>query len=230
MYPIKKLKVSLRLLPILWIVCFPSLASSGFELQTGDLVFIELGGDISALVSDETGSPYSHVGMILKYTDEIRVAHSLGFVHESSLKDFKNFGKENHGRIPVLRHRELLFNKKKRRKLLDLYKEFHGRPYNTSYLWGDDKGEIKHVYCSEFVTKLLNRVLHDKIEPIPMDFSRNWKEWNVYFEGLIPQGKLGNSPATLFKDKNFILLGDLKDAVLKTSFLNPCRSILRRTF
>ena len=224
------MKILSAVFSVLWIIwCSPSFPNA-FEPETGDLIFIELDTDLSDLISDETGSPYSHVGILMKYPDKIRVAHSLGFVHQSSLEAFESLGKSDHGLLPILRHRELVFDKRKRDKLLSFYKEFHGLPYNDSYLWGDNECEIKHVYCSEFVTKILNRVLDDKIEPAPMNFSRNWKAWNVYFKGRIPQGKLGNSPASLLRDKNFIFLGDLKETVKQRPLLGPCQKSLLRIF
>jgi len=62
--------------------------------------------------------------------------------------------------------------------------EFLGKPYDSTYTWGDDK-----MYCSELIAKLLH------IPPVPMKFD------GEYWEGRnsLPWGELGASPDYVFQ-------------------------------
>ena len=62
--------------------------------------------------------------------------------------------------------------------------EFLGKPYDSSYTWGDEK-----IYCSELIAKLLH------IPAVPMRFD------GEYWKGResLPWGELGASPDYVFQ-------------------------------
>jgi hypothetical protein len=75
------------------------------------------------------------------------------------------------------------------------------------FLWNnvDEKGN-ELLYCSEFVSKFLDRFLNLPTIPYPLSFKKNFQYWNGYFKGKIPEGELGNSPAFFSTDERFEFL------------------------
>jgi hypothetical protein len=73
-----------------------------------------------------------------------------------------------------------------------------GRGFDDDYLW-DNMDENGHelLYCSEMIQKTLNHVLEHPLRPVSLDYSRMWNFWSEYFDGRVPQGLPGNSPASL---------------------------------
>ena len=199
------------------------------DLKTGDILLIQRPSPLAEVIADETGSPYSHVGLVLKEGGTTSVAHSMGDVHTVDLARFKSLGTmDSPGGILVMRHREL-FDPAKRSRILDNYKAFEGLPYDADYRWEKDCS----FYCSEFVTKLLNTVLDNKIEPAPMDFSRNLNFWNGHFQGRIPQGRPGNSPGRLATDTSFAVVGTLTPGANlggDSRLARICRTLLSKMF
>jgi hypothetical protein len=190
------------------------------QIRSGDLILLPLDCYSCRMIAEETDSLYSHSGLLLQTNDGLwMVLESLGEVRQVSLYSFLQ-------RLPVgssarhLRFREL-FNWQESdtnrwEQFLQIMpyifkQQFEGLPFDHEYLWNNftDDGEEK-LYCSEFITKLLNHFLERPILPAPMDFSKHPAFWDRYFHGNTPQGKPGNSPADFADSKQLIDLGDLE--------------------
>ena len=178
-------------------------------LQTGDVILVELNCYGCTLIASTTDSRFSHSGVVIREEREIYVAEALGDVHLLRLSDFLRRAKS----YEIYRNKEIAHLKIAGRfqefedNFVKLYQSFHGLPFDREYLWDnfDSVGREK-LYCSEFLTKILNPFLSSKIPVEPMDFSENWEYWQEYFRGEIPQGKLGNSPATFSQSEDFFLI------------------------
>ena len=182
-------------------------------LRVGDVVLQPLDCHSCEVIGDEGGSKYSHALIVIQTKPVVRLAEALGEVKSISLADLNSRrlikGEEN----VVLRHSELekLFDKTggnmatfSRLLLLRYEVGFEGHPYDHDFLWfnKDVEGREKY-YCSEFVTKLLNVFLLNRVPVAPMDYSKNWDFWTKYFGHEPPQGKVGNSPSTFYNSPYF---------------------------
>ncbi len=90
-------------------------------------------------------------------------------------------------------------------EMTKVYKrDFEGLGFDPEYRWNNfaaDGSEL--LYCSEYITKFLNRFLSKKIIPGKMNYSTNWDYWFSYFNGEVPQNEAGNSPADFYFSKDF---------------------------
>lgn len=177
------------------------------EWRNGDVLLLPLNCYSCTVIENETGAPYSHSGILLKIKGKWRVAQSLGVVKTFSVQDFLAMGRKGKHALQV-RPKYLVNSSKMSSTYL---KDFKGLPFDSSYRWDnfDEEGR-ELLYCSEFITKLLNRFLTKVIVPSPMDYTSNWNYWLNYFAGDVPQGQPGNSPADFYFSKDFKHLSKIK--------------------
>lgn len=190
--------------------------ASALDLQNGDVLLISFNCFECRVIESETNSRFSHSGVVVK--DEqgtIRIAQSLGFVALYPLEQFlKN--KTPGTAVSVYRPKDLLnlpaFERKalEERMLFIFNKQFKGLPFDEKYLWNnfDSKGR-ELLYCSEFIAKYLDHFLSQPTIPFPLTYKKNEDYWKTYFKGAIPEGELGNSPASFSRDERFIFAGTL---------------------
>jgi hypothetical protein len=87
---------------------------------------------------------------------------------------------------------------------------FKGAPFDTKYLWNNfDKQGRELLYCSEFIAKFLDHFLGSPTIPYSLTYKKNEDFWLKYFQGAIPEGELGNSPASFSHDDRFIFVGNI---------------------
>lgn len=189
------------------------------DLRPGDVILVSLNCYVCKAISKTTLSPYNHSGLVLDAGDALggvdfdketfsglRVAQSLGTTSTVTLDEF--FAQVKNGSpFTVLRPKEL--NQLRdhdparyagaRRKLRGFFNEqMLGRGFDDDYLWDNvDQNGRELLYCSEMIQKTLNHVLSEPLRPIGLDYSRMWEFWFEYFDGEVPQGLPGNSPASL---------------------------------
>jgi hypothetical protein len=177
------------------------------QLYPGDVILLELPCQTCSVISASTNSPYSHSGLVVDIAgDQVSVAQSLTSTEVMSLEGFLRQAKIK-GAIKILRPRELLdlrLSDPPRYQVLSaelarvIADDYIGQPFDDQYLWDnvDDEGR-EILYCSEMVQKTLNRILTKPIATVPMDFTAKWDFWERYYQGRVPQGQPGNSPASL---------------------------------
>lgn len=183
-------------------------------LRVGDFVLLPLNCYACRVISDETGSIYSHMGIILEINDhDIILGESLGKVKLTTLSQFfrQKIPEQSMG---FYRSRELLALYQKSTVLykqfeIELFNNFNnaykGLPYDDQFLWGNSSlGGEEKLYCSEFVTKLINPFLKNKIQTHKMNYLKNWDFWVQYFRRNPPQNKQGNNPSFFTNPKKFI--------------------------
>lgn len=178
---------------------FYSVNSFSLELKAGDILLQPLNCSVCKLIEKQENSIYSHMAVVLKVQkDKVIVAHAWDKVKVQSLKEFNAITKKG-SKLMVRRH----VSKRKFDELYSLYmKHFDGVEYDKEFLWDNDK-----LYCSEFVYKLFNLVTDELTPPKKMryDYARDY--WSRYFNGKIPDGLDGNSPADFEKSKFFTTIG-----------------------
>jgi Permuted papain-like amidase enzyme, YaeF/YiiX, C92 family len=196
-------------------------ASAGVEvfptLRPGDVLLIDLGCYACRMISATTKSPFNHSGLVVD-TDadgdgEVWVAQSLSKTEKIPLSNFLQQVKDR-GAIMVRRPIELdqIFQTSQSQfmalsmRLKRVFsREFEGLPFDDAFLWDNSGPDGKELlYCSEMVQKALNKILDDDLMPYPMDFSSHMDFWTRYYRGQVPQGLIGNSPASLEREERLM--------------------------
>lgn len=181
------------------------------SLRSGDVVLISLPCKICKVIEAEEGAPFSHMGIILRYKNQISVLDAYHEVREIPLEEFLKLREPGSSPV-VLRAKAASVSgspNSNLRMLLRFRLKFRGHSYDSEFLWDnhDEKGE--KLYCSEFAAKFLNAYLPTPIEPKPMHFRVSREDWIRFFNGPPPDGKPGISPADFYRSALFRNLGTL---------------------
>ena len=182
------------------------------ELQVGDILLQPLNCRVCSLIEGEEESPYSHMGLVLS-VNPVMVAEAWGSVVLTDVKDFVK--KTERGQnIKVLRFRRenisRVLNGNQQKYAAIFFQDFHHRKYDEKFSWHNlDENEEEKYYCSELVSKLLQAFIGLETPIKRMHFNQNREQWYQYFEGNIPDGQWGNSPADFEKSDLFYAAGEL---------------------
>lgn len=186
---------------------------NAFEMKVGDILLQPRDCWSCYLIEAQENSIYSHMGIVLETTPELKVMDSLGTVKVQSYEAF-NKGTSKTRPIAVYRFRnsEILKVLETRKTEFQTYymENFDGLKYDHDFLWNniDEEGNEK-LYCSEVVTKLLQGFLRIELPMKIMKFDKNRDAWIKYFKGVPPDGKWGNAPADFEKSDLFYEVGEL---------------------
>lgn len=182
------------------------------ELKVGDILLQPLKCWSCELIEDEEQSIYSHMGIVVSI-NPVMVADSRRKVEVQTLEQFNSITQEGQN-LKVLRFQNekiVAELSKNADKFLALFmSEFNGLAYDHDFRWNNfsEDGQQK-LYCSEMVAKLLQAFLG--IDPVikRMHFSRNPDVWERYFNGNVPRGEWGNSPADFDRSDLFYGVGEI---------------------
>lgn len=175
------------------------------EFMPGDIILLELNCPSCRLIAEETQSRFSHSGLVLRSpSGELRVLESLRMVEDVSLESF--LARQVRGSSAVVMrsfdYQTLQPLGMQTQMWTDYKRHWWGLPFDSKFLWDNyhEQGP-ELLYCSEFIAKFLDHYLaYMPGAPTPMDYSLHWDQWLFYFQGRPPQGKLGNNPASFYRD------------------------------
>ncbi len=200
---------------------FLGLSSTAFalnlsDLKAGDVVLLSLNCYECRVIESETDSLFSHSGVVV--VDEngrTRIAQSLGRLDHFSFAEFtKNITPKTF--VHVYRPRELknLSNEKRallEKVMMDVFNEkFKNAPFDSRYMWNNFNAQgVELLYCSEFIAKFLDHFLSLKTTIAPISYKKHYDYWLKYFKGQVPDGELGNSPASFSRDPRFEFIGTI---------------------
>ena len=181
------------------------------SLRSGDVILISLPCRICKVIEAEEGAPFSHMGIVLRYNQQISVLDAYHDVREQPLQEFLKL--RDPATEPVILRAKTnpgnALSNSSFQMLIRFKLKFRGHSYDSEFLWDnqDEKGE--KLYCSEFAAKFLNAYLPIPIEPKPMHFRVSRDDWIRFFKGPPPDGKPGISPADFYRSPLFRNLGAL---------------------
>lgn len=188
---------------------------SQVQLNAGDILLLELPCYSCERIAEETGSRFSHSGLVLENEKgELVVTESLSTVRAVGLKSFvarSSIGAS----VKVMRSLpENLALSSFQEKSWSLFQQrYEGLLFDNLFLWNryDDQGR-EMLYCSEFIAKFINHFLEIPLVPTPMNFTMHWDFWTRYFGRTPPQGELGNSPASFEAADGWYEVGEFEVA------------------
>lgn len=175
------------------------------SLRAGDVILQPLRCYSCSLIEQQEGSDYAHMGLVVRGGASPLIAESLGQVRVVSLAEFLAKGD------PSRTHKIRRSRERTTFRLLEAIVPWLGAEFDRAFRWdnlGRDGREA--FYCSELVTKLLNQFLKTPMKTKPMDYSENFAGWSAYFNGDVPQGEPGISPADYERSELFTTIGTIK--------------------
>lgn len=193
---------SLLLLPF-------SLWAQNFELKVGDILLQPLHCWSCGLIEAEENTKYAHSGLVVS-TGPLLIAESISVVHAIPFELFNARTKKGE-KLKVLRLKDQRLQRKLKSGFYQRFvSDFRGLKFDPSYLWDNvDEDGRELLYCSEFISKLLESHLGIAMPIKRMQFTHNRNYWFEYFNGSIPDGEWGNSPADFERSPLFYTLGYL---------------------
>lgn len=131
---------------------------SEFVYQDGDIIFQTSLSDQSVAIQRATRSPYSHCGMIFFRNGKPYVFEAASTVRFTPIEKWIASGSGGHFVVRRLKDAGTLLSGKAVLKLRTAATRFHGKSYDSTFEWSDDR-----IYCSELVWKAYKRGLGIRI-------------------------------------------------------------------
>lgn len=140
------------------------------NVEEGDIIFQTSRSSQSLAIQQATGSPYSHMGIILLRDGKPYVFEAAATVKYTALADWINRGDNKHFVVKRLKNAKTILTEQEKLRLRKEAQYFAGKPYDALFGWSDEK-----VYCSELVWKMYNRSLKIQIGKLQKirDFNLN---------------------------------------------------------
>lgn len=198
----------MRLLILLALLPF-TLWGSTFDLKVGDILLQPLACWSCHLIEAEENTQYAHSGLVVS-TNPLLIAESISLVHAIPFELFNARTKKGQ-KLKVIRLKDKRLQEKLKNGFYERFaKDFRGIKFDPQYLWDNvDSTGRELLYCSEFISKILEAHLGISMPIKRMQFVHNRDYWFEYFNGRIPDGEWGNSPADFEKSPLFFTLGYL---------------------
>ena len=183
--------------------------AQSLKLQIGDILLQPLQCWSCALIEQEENTKYAHSGVVVSL-EPLLVAESISAAHAIPYEMFRARNKKGE-LLKVLRFKDKKLQTKLKRGLYERFlRDYRGIKFDPLYLWNNvDSDGRELMYCSEFISKMLEAHLDISMPIKRMQFLKNRDYWNHYFNGRIPDGEWGNSPADFEKSDLFFTAGYL---------------------
>jgi hypothetical protein len=122
--------------------------------RDGDVIFQTSRSSQSLAIQRATGSPYSHMGLVLFRDRKPYVFEAIATVRFTPLDRWIAREAGHHFVLKRLRSADTVLDATGLDKLRMAAQRFAGRPYDLTFDWSDDR-----IYCSELVWKAYDRGL-----------------------------------------------------------------------
>jgi len=119
-------------------------------LQPGDLVFHTSSSAQSEAIARATGSPLTHVGVVLEHEGRLQVFEAIQPVGWADVDTFRARGRDE--QVWRLADAERVLTPAVLARMGELAAGWEGRRYDVGFAWSDEQ-----LYCSELVYKLYER-------------------------------------------------------------------------
>jgi Permuted papain-like amidase enzyme, YaeF/YiiX, C92 family len=199
-----RVKVKLKRLYMAGILAILATACSSKEgvpaVRDGDLIFQTSRSSQSLAIQRATGSPYSHMGLILYRNGEPYVLEAIATVRFTPLDRWIARGTGHHFVVKRLRNADALLDTAGVARLRAAALRYVGRPYDLAFEWSDER-----MYCSELVWKAYDRGLGIQIGALQQirDFNLSdpavRSKMHERYGDNVPLSEPVISPASMFR-------------------------------
>ncbi len=182
------------------------------KLKEGDLIFQDLDcgplcDAIEAVTEGYQGRDFSHVGMVVKINDELRVVEAIGSkVQSNSIDSFfmRTPQPQKYLAMRVIPEYENRIPKACKYAISTI-----GKPYDDRFIMNNDS-----LYCSELVFHAFESKNESIFQLQPMTYkdpnTRDFfKAWTEYYKGLqsfIPEGLPGINPGLISRSPYLVVI------------------------
>ena len=184
---------------------FGIFSAHSIELKTGDILLQPLNCWSCSLIEAQEESIYSHMGVYFKLDDSEFVLEAAQTVRFTPLSEFLK-KTERGQKILIKRFKSILFTQS---DLVERALEFEGLSYDEKFLWNNSDALGEKLYCSELVFKLFDSFYTQKLPLKKMRYDVHREHWEKFFNGDVPDGLWGNSPADFEHSDLFRNVGEL---------------------
>jgi hypothetical protein len=197
------------LILLLSFACSTGRAAPAPELRDGDVIFQTSRSAQSRAVQRATGSPYSHMGMVIHRHGKPFVLEAAATVRFTPLAAW--IARGSGGRFVVKRLRDAATRltpealERARHQIAAL----QGKPYDPTFEWSDDR-----IYCSELVWKIYDRALGvqigalAKLRDFDLDDPAVREKLRERYGESVPLAEPVISPAAMFASPDLVLVID----------------------
>jgi hypothetical protein len=179
------------------------------DVRDGDLIFQTSRSSQSLAIQRATGSPYSHMGLILYRDGKPYVFEAVSTVRFTALEQWIARGNERHFVVKRLRDASKTLTPAATEKLRRAAQVFEGRAYDLAFDWSDSR-----IYCSELVWKAYDRGLGIQIGRLQRvrDFTLSdpvvRAKMQERYGSKIPLNAPVISPVEMFKSDLLVMVAD----------------------
>ena len=179
------------------------------EVQAGDLIFQQSKSSQSEAIGLATGSRYTHMGVLFRHQGELVVFEAIQPVSMTPLDRWTSRGVDGHYVVKRLANSEEVFTVDVQAGMLQVGKEFLGKPYDLQFGWDDER-----LYCSELVFKVYERGADIQIGELStlrsFDLSHPVVEQKLKerYGKQVPLDEPVISPQSMFESSNLVLVVD----------------------
>ncbi len=172
-------------------------------LREGDIIFQETKSDQAKAIKLATHSKYTHVGIIFKYKNNLKVLEAVQPVSIISIESFINRGVNRHYVIKRLKEYNNGIPDSEIEKIKKAGSKYIGKNYDIYFEWSD-----KNIYCSELVWKIYKETLNievgklQKLKDFDLSHSYVKKIMKKRHGDSIPFEEQVISPQSMFESGN----------------------------
>ena len=123
-------------------------------IMDGDIIFHKSKSRQSRLISQVTGSPYTHMGILFRTGGKLQVYEAVGPVKSTPFEEFVKRGEDGDYEIKRLKDHRRYLTLENLEKLREAGLSYKGKPYDLKFQMNDDA-----IYCSELVFKMYGKAL-----------------------------------------------------------------------
>ncbi|PJZ68647.1 peptidoglycan peptidase [Leptospira perolatii] len=171
-------------------------------LKEGDIIFHESLSKQSKALKLATKSRYTHIGILFRFGQELKVLEAVEPVRITELESFIARGKNRHFVIKRLNNFDQHLSDQKIQKMKDYGRSFLGRHYDPFFEWSDER-----IYCTELVWKIYKKIIGVELGPLShlSDFDLSdpfvQKMMKARYGSKIPYHENVMSPSDMFKSE-----------------------------
>ncbi|MBM9502835.1 YiiX family permuted papain-like enzyme [Leptospira sp. 201903071] len=125
------------------------------KLKEGDLIFQETFSEQGKAIKIATKSRYTHVGIVFKYKEKLKVLEAVEPVKITEIDHFISRGKNKHFVIKRLSKSEAILGEDKIKLMKSIGNQYIGKHYDIYFNWSDEK-----IYCTELAWKIFKKALN----------------------------------------------------------------------
>ena len=125
------------------------------KVVEGDIIFQKSQSSQSAAIQEASGSPWSHVGLVVKNNGQTYVAEAVQPVRLTPLDQFIARGR---GKEFIIKRFAFFDSEKMTPNLYAVIKKYIGKDYDIYFEFSDDR-----IYCSELIYKVFKEVTGQEV-------------------------------------------------------------------